>query len=172
MRSSAHRRRTPREPTGRPLPSLPRRLPAPTPSGAESLRATRRLLVPSQLEGPLLTSADGYTCRTKIAVSPFASSKPPKLMDTDFDPARRSNIVTPPFSRPSTDGDKAHISQPPCRDIFRLTPIPSTKPQKYLSTFRIPPESAERRANIVSPRASGTKEETIDKPSHNSEARS
>ena len=31
------------------------------------------------------------------------------------------------------------ISRRPCRDIFRVTPIPSTKLPKYPGTFRIPP---------------------------------
>ena len=131
-------------------------------------------LAPSRREGPLVTrhcTLDRYTCRTKKAVSPFASSKLPNLIDTLSHPFRmregRANIVSrriSPGTRPcnivlhagSGASLSAHlvpslllrhvtccyvpapasrISRHVCREIFRVTPIPSTKPPKSLGTF-------------------------------------
>ena len=99
-------------------------------------------------EGPRTTrrcSFDRYTRRTKIAATPLPSSKPPILIDTLFGSlvhvtllhARRRRaprffpLPPPPPLLPG-------ISQHPCRDIFPVTPIPSTKLPKYLGTFSHP----------------------------------
>ena len=98
-----------------------------------------------------------YTCRTKSAVSLSTSSKLPNLIDTEFDPAARRPLHVrsccvrraehrgakdlAAFPLPShvtwcyMPAPATRISRHLCRDIFRVSPIPSTKPPKYLGTF-------------------------------------
>ena len=120
---------------------------------------------------PLVTrhcSFDRYTCRTKNAVSPAPSTKLPNLIDTDFGPRPvRCNIVLratsdPIFNRVLSCNIRymaqrlrpapAQISRHPCQEIFRVTPIPSTKLPKYLGTLAHPIRMRILRANNVSRR--------------------
>ena len=89
---------------------------------------------------------DRYTCRTKIAVSPSTSSKLPNLIDTLLDPAQPCRIVLHlavagenlgswPVRTSNFEPLTSEISRHVCREIFRVSPIASTKPPKYLGTF-------------------------------------
>ena len=100
---------------------------------------------------------DRYTCRTKIAASPAASTKVPNLIDTLSHPTRmrilRANIVSRRISAsvspcnvrnivrrspksPDTPAPQAlQISRHTCREIFTVSLIPSTKLPKYLGTL-------------------------------------
>ena len=101
---------------------------------------------------------DRYTCRTKNAVTPFPSMKVRNLIDTLSRPTKirigSANTVNrglplgstapcyirnishqSPKSLDTPALQTLHISRHPCRDIFCVTPTPSTKLPKYLGTF-------------------------------------
>ena len=110
----------------------------------------------SSLELPA-SRFDRYTCRTKNAVSSFSSPKLPNLIDTEFAPAARrplhvtsryvpraehrgaKDLAASPLLRHVTccyvPASASRISRHLWREIFRVTPVPSTKLPKYRGTF-------------------------------------
>ena len=99
-----------------------------------------------------------YTCRTKNTASAAGSAKLPNLIDTllapvqDANSARCSAMLHRVTCREQSERSRrlpapepcyvvlraapaTRISRHLCRDIVRVSPIPSPKPPKYLGTF-------------------------------------
>ena len=151
MRSSNYRPHTTGSPAAASVPSLPLRLLSSVRPHAPFVAALR-LLAPSHTEGSLVTLADGHACPSKNAVSPLTSTKRPKLIGTESVSVRRCNIVLHAnllrlchvTSCCYVPACVAQITQHPCREIFRVTPVPSTKLPKSLGTFLHPCEGGFR----------------------------
>ena len=84
--------------------------PAPNPTHpSHPLNATKSIPLPlPRHSNPVVTShlADGYTCRTKIAVSPSPSTKVQKLMDTLF------AVYAPVFRCTGTSAISRRVTRP------------------------------------------------------------
>lgn len=110
---------------------------------------------PTRVSVPILTTfadapclrSDRYTLRIlidtpveqKTWLTPSASTDPQNLIDTKSAPPcpafRPCNIVTSRSGHANLSAQTLQISRHPCRDIFRVTPAPSTNLPRYRGTF-------------------------------------